>query len=150
MKYSTQLLLCFLFFSAFCKKENPAGESATFLTIVDGPWVQAQYLEDQDGDGTFTDESLPCETDNTWVFNADTTMTYNDIGVLCAPDFGPITLNGHWALTENDQVLLVVLSSGFTQDAFNIVTLNDTLMVLDKRDLDNPSAPITQKLVLER
>ncbi|MDX1912504.1 MAG: lipocalin family protein [Saprospiraceae bacterium] len=150
MKYPTQLLICFLFFSAFCKKENQPTESLSFQTIVNGPWIQAQYLEDQDGNGTFTDESLPCELDNTWVFNADTTMSYNDIGVLCAPDFGPISIPGNWLLTENDQVLLVSLSSGFTEEAFNIVTLNDTLMVLHKKDLNNPSAPVTQKVVLER
>lgn len=150
MKNFPVLFLLVLLLSSFCKKEIELTNAAQILT--NGEWVQAQYLEDQDGDGTFTDESRTCERDNTWVFdnNNSKSMSYNDIGELCAPDIGPISISGFWELRQNDEVLNVYLAHGSIQDDYYIATINDTLLVLHLTDAANPSAPVKQKLVLER
>ena len=150
MKNMSLLLIIVLVFSSFCKKEIQWTNAEQILT--NRAWIQAQYLEDADGDGVFTDESSPCELDNTWVFDADESksMTYNDIGELCAPDFGPLTISGFWDLRNNDQVLNVYLSNGATQDDFNVEIMNDSLLVLHLIDPDNPTAATRQKLVLQR
>ena len=154
MKNLIVLLLLILLFSSFCKKENPISDSPLTVSqiLTDGAWIQAQYLEDSDGDGVFTDESRTCELDNTWVFddNASKSMSYNDIGDLCAPQVGPITIEGFWDLKENDQVLNVYLSHGSIQDDYTIASISDSLLVLHYIDPVDPTAAIKQKLVLER
>ncbi len=148
MKNIPVLLSIIALLSSFCKKEGQLSNVAQDLT--NGAWIQAQSLSDSDGDGVFVDVSLSCEYDNTWVFHTDSTMTINDIGVLCAPDIGPITISGYWVLSNNNQVLSVVLSQGFTQDEYNIVSISDSLLVLHFIDPSNPAGPPKQKLVLER
>ena len=153
MKNTNFLLLIVLVLSSFCKKENQLDNlGSPEQVLTDGAWTQAQYLEDQDGDGIFIDESAPCELDNTWIFDGNDvkSMTFNDIGELCASDIGPITIDGFWELKNNNQVLNVYLAHGSIQDDYTISLMNDSLLVLHLIDQDDPTAATRQKLVLRR
>jgi len=148
MKNFVFYLIFFMVLSSFVKEAKKVSDVAQVLT--NGAWIQVQSLSDDDGDGVFTDNSLTCEYDNTWVFNSDSTMTINDIGVLCAPDFGPITISGYWLLGENDTTLSVLLSQGFTQEVFNIAKITSQELILDTIDPENPLAAPTERYVLHR
>jgi hypothetical protein len=147
MKNFAFILVFFLVFSSFCVKDEKVTDVAQILT--NGAWIQVQSLSDDDGDGIFSDESLPCEKDNTWVFNTDHTMTINDIGVLCTPDLGSFAISGYWELNNNDQILAAVLSNGFTQVAFNITSISNYELILDIIPV-NPTLAPTERYVLQR
>lgn len=148
MKNIPILFVAILFLSAFSRHESQMFNNLQILT--NGPWVQTQSLTDYDGDGVFVDVSTSCEIDNTWVFNTDTTMTINDIGDLCAPEVGPITIAGYWGLSSNGKMLGIVLSQGFTQEAFNILSISNTQLILNCIDPNNPNAPPVERFVLQR
>ncbi len=122
--------------------------STTFETITSAPWNQVQSLRLENGQ--YVDIALPCELNDMWTFNPDSTIIISDVAEFCRPDIGQFDINGKWVLFDNDSKLAFALSNGFTIEALHVVAVQQNRMVLDYINLEDPSGPPTERVVLER
>jgi hypothetical protein len=122
--------------------------STTFETITSAPWNQVQSLRLENGQ--YVDIALPCELNDMWTFNPDSTIIISDVAEFCRPDIGQFDINGKWVLFDNDSKLAFALSNGFTIEALHVVAVNPNRLVLDYINLASPTAPATERVVLER
>lgn len=129
-------------------KSNEIPMTSIFETITSAPWTQTQSLSIENG--TFVDFSLPCELNDIWTFNADSTIVISDVAAFCRPDVGQFDINGRWLLFDNDTKLAFALSNGFTLEALQVVAVQQNRLVLEYINLADPNAPATERVVLER
>ncbi|HAD13236.1 MAG TPA: hypothetical protein DCF33_12465 [Saprospirales bacterium] len=122
--------------------------STAFETITNAPWNQTQSLRLENG--IYVDIALPCELNDMWTFNPDSTMIISDVAEFCRPDFGQFDIEGKWVLFDNDTKLAFALSNGFTIEALHVVAIQQNRLVLDYINLADPNAPATERVVLER
>ena len=137
------LILC-----AFCKKDSP---SQLELVLIDGTWTQTAYLTDDDGDGIFTDASLPCQFGDAWEFTADNKFELRDEIDYCDPDVDSVfTFYGTWELRDNDTEIYVEIDPDFLFYNFKIQSISDTLIELRQFNTVSSQAPLEERFILRR
>lgn len=133
---------------SFCKKDSP---TEIEQILVDGIWIQSNYLTDDDNDGVFTDASLPCQFGDTWRFMANKKFELRDEIDYCDPDVDSVfTLSGIWELRNNDQELYVEIEPDFLYFNFQIFSINDTLLELRQFNSPSSQAPLEERFVFHR
>lgn len=148
MKNIQFLLPILLVLTAFCKKDNSVQIEEV---LVDGTWFQTAYLTDDDGDGTFTDASLPCQLEDGWKFTADHNFELRDEIEYCNSDVDSVfVLPGTWELRNNDTELYVEIDPDFVFFNFHIHSMSDTLMELRLYNSPGSQAPPEERFLFRR
>ncbi|MBN8680947.1 MAG: lipocalin family protein [Chitinophagales bacterium] len=148
MKKIHHFLPVLLILSAFCKKETPQQVESI---LIDGTWIQYEYLTDDNADGIFTDASLPCQLYDGWKFNADHTFELRDEIEYCDSDVDSVVvIPGTWELRNNDTELYVEVDPDFLVFNFQIHSINDSLLVLRQFNTPASQAPLEERFVLRR
>ena len=139
----TILLLC-----AFCMKDSP---SQVGDILVNGNWMQFEYLTDEDNDGIFTDNSLPCQFADVWKFTLDNKFELRDEIEYCNTDVDSIAIiPGRWELRNNDTELYVEIDPEFLFFNFQIHSISDTLLELRQYNTPGSQAPPEERFILRR
>lgn len=148
MKKMPLFLPFLLVLSAFCKKEKP---QQVEQILIDGTWIQYEYLTDNNADGIFTDASLPCQLYDGWKFSADHSFELRDEIEYCDPDVDTVlVISGTWELRNNDTELYVEIDPDFLVFNFQIHTINDSLLELRQYNTPASQAPLEERFVLKR
>lgn len=148
MKKIHHFLPVLLILSAFCKKETPQQVESI---LIDGTWVQYEYLTDDNADGIFTDASLPCQLYDGWKFSSDHTFELRDEIEYCDTDVDSVAvISGTWELRNNDTELYVEIDPDFLYFNFQIHSINDSLLVLRQFNTPASQAPLEERFVLRR
>lgn len=137
-----------LVLSSFCKKESP---SQVEQILLDGTWSQSEYLTDDDNDGIFTDNSLPCQFGDGWKFTTGNKFELRDEVEYCDTDVDSVAIiPGTWELRNNDTEIFVTMETSFQDFNFQVHSINDTLLELRLFNLPNTQAPPEERIVLRR
>ena len=148
MHYIKFLLPLLLILCAFCKKDNPPQVE---LILLNGTWVQYEYLTDDNTDGVFTDNSLPCQFGDGWKFTADHKFELRDEVEYCDTDVDSVSIiRGIWELRNSDTEIFVAMESSFQDFNFKIQSINDTLMELRIYNTPSSQAPLEERIILRR
>jgi hypothetical protein len=120
------MLVCFSFFA--CKKSSTSVKTNTEL-ITQSSW---QFDNAKVGGSDVSSLLQGCQKDNTLVFTSAGTGTLDEGATKCNSN-DPQTDPFNWNFASNETMLHVsaVLFTGGSSD-FNIVTLNDTQLVLSQ------------------
>lgn len=149
MKNLHFLLLLLLLPSAFCKKENTPVDVEEIL--IDGTWTQKEYLTDDDGDGVFTDASLPCQFGDGWKFAPNYSFELRDEIEYCNTDADSVAIiPGTWKLMNDDTEIYIEIESGFLELTLHIHSISDTLMELRIYNAPVTQAPLEERITLVR
>ncbi len=141
--FPTLLLLC-----SFCKKDSP---SQIGDMLVNGTWIQNEYLTDDDNDGVFTDNSLPCQVDDGWKFTSDNKFELRDEVEYCDTDVDSVlVISGRWELRNSDTELYVEIDPDFLYFNFQIHSISDTLLELRQFNTSGSQAPLEERFILRR
>jgi hypothetical protein len=147
-------LLPFLFLTiVFCKKEDVKDDTPTSFSpdvLTAGVWVIKQDFVDQNANGTLVDILEDCSRDDTWSFKTTGSYIYTEAGELCEPDLGTYQLTGKWEMQNNNTTLHIELGEDviIDEDDYQIITLNDTLLVLHV--LKPNTTQVIEKVVLKK
>ncbi|MFN0215326.1 MAG: hypothetical protein ACKVT2_13805 [Saprospiraceae bacterium] len=149
MMKNIKLFLPVLFIlCSFCKKDSPIQVEQI---LVDGTWYQKAYLTDDDGDGVFTDASLPCQYDDGWKFTSDNKFELRDEVEYCDTDVDSVfVIPGTWLLQNNETEIQIEIGGGFLILDCHIHSINDTLLELRLYNDPVTQAPPEERFVLRR
>lgn len=137
-----------LVLSSFCKKESP---SQVEQILLDGTWSQSEYLTDDDNDGIFTDNSLPCQFGDGWKFTTGNKFELRDEVEYCDTDVDSVAvIPGRWLLQNNDTELYVEIDPDFLFFNFQIHAISDTLLELRQFNQPGSQAPPEERFILRR
>lgn len=145
-------LLSCLFLSltmAGCKKEEaPLPPLPTNSEKILGAWTLSERLEDQSNNGQFVSVLLPCDLDDTWIFETGGLLRGSQSGTTCEPG-SPNSWTIDWELQDSETVLYFDFTSGF--DKHKIVTLDDHTLVIHRPfDLNDVNGKVYAKITYKR
>ncbi len=148
MKKMYNVLPILVILCAFCKKDNV---NSNEQILINGTWTQFEYLTDDDNDGVFTDNALPCQFGDGWKFTSDHKFELRDEVEYCDTDVDSVAIiSGTWELRNNDTEIYVEIDPDFLFFNFQIHTINDTLLVIRQFNTPSSQAPLEERFVLKR
>ncbi|MDX1911919.1 MAG: hypothetical protein SFV22_10560 [Saprospiraceae bacterium] len=148
MKNVRSFFPLFFIFCTFCKKDSTSNVEQV---LVNGAWTQTAYLTDDDGDGVFTDASLPCQLGDAWDFMSNGNFEMRDEIEYCDPDAMSVSIiAGTWELRNGDSELFVTMDPSFQDFNFVVHSINDTLLELRLYNDPTLQAPPEERLVFTR
>lgn len=138
-----------LFILGACNPDSKPSEVENKLTA--GVWLEKEHWEDEDNDGvlTLTEYDNDCNTDDEYHFASGGGFAFDDGANQCGPDF-PVNVSGNWELNNNDTELLLVLDFDNDTLHFEILSISDSLLILNTFFPDDPAAQPYDKIVLHR
>jgi hypothetical protein len=136
-----------------CKKDKaevtPPATSAELL--MSATWKIDTIGFDMNKDGTLDSEVpgglKPCEMDNTLDFTTDSTGKYDE-GALKCNTTDPQTIDFTWQLKDNDKVINIQGLPGELNGDINILTLNDSALVMSKNITVTFPVPFNANLII--
>jgi len=143
---------CFLLYCTLsgCKKEDPPAPPSplTNREKILGTWTLSGTLEDVNVDGHFVNVLHACDLDDTWTFQANDTLYGSENGTTCG-FFPPANRTYDWELRDLETVLY--LHYPFFEDKYKIVTLNDTLLLINRPlDINDLNGRVYAKITYKR
>lgn len=140
------LLLSFAHISRISEQPSVSGTEETLTQSI---WTEMESWKDKDGDGVFVLEMDSCQADNNWYFKVDGTFEMTEDFLKCEPDMPYLdTLSCNWLLRENETVLS--LTTDESDLDFQIYAIGEHELILYLVDLNSPSTPSWEKIILRR
>jgi hypothetical protein len=135
----------------FCQNKDAKPETTATEILTAGPWIEAEHWSDFDKNGVFELELWPtCVNDDSWTFLSNQTIEHRDLGELCDTSISPILYTGTWQLQNNEQTVYIEYDPDFLFSYYKIADFNDSMIELWIIDPDQPSAQVTEKVILRK
>lgn len=147
-KYNRPYLLTLLLVMYFLAIEA-LSVSPTSDLLIQSPWTNMETWEDWDGDGTFILKNMPCENDNNWIFQPDSTFALLEDSIKCDPELPLDTIETIWYLQQHETMLTLSFAEG-GQINFEIHSLGQHELILDVMEEDDLNGPTRQRVKLFR